>query len=80
MSDATIIERLKHVSINGTMRGPDWLDDLGLQASRTATECDSAFHETVSITLRRAAIEIRRYQQTISDMAKALKRLESGEV
>ena len=73
------IDRLKHVSITGSMRGPEWLDELGLQAARTAAECDSAFHETVAITLRRAAVEMRQYRATIADIDKRLRMLQSGE-
>ena len=79
MSDAETIERLKHVKVTGSMRGSEWLDELGLQAARTAAECDSAFHETVAITLRRTAIELRRYQLAINDITKELRRLEAGE-
>jgi signal transduction histidine kinase len=75
----TIIEQLKSVKISGSMRGPEWLDDLGLQAAQTAVECDSAFHEAVAITLKRAAVEMRQYKTTIADIDKRLRMLQSGE-
>jgi glucan phosphorylase len=74
-----MVDQLKNVKISGTMRGPDWLDDLAIQAGKTATECDSAFHEAVAITLRRAAIELRRYQVTVNAITKELRQLEAGE-
>jgi len=75
MTDSELITRLKTVHVSGTMRGPDWLNDLATQAAQTATECDSAFHETVAITLRRAAAELLRQREAFGEIESTLRYL-----